>query len=277
MIHITTIGYFFLVVFGAFIGLLGSVMGVGGGVFIVPLLVLVFNIPIQNAIAVSLISIIATSSAVASVNVEKGLANVRLGIVMELTMAAGSIAGALLMSHLPTKIVSLAFSIFLFPVSASMYLKSRKKIVVSNFKQERTSPIGGTFFDPASGQNISYKAERMPLAILFSFFAGALSGLLGLGGGVVQVPVMNILCKIPIKAAAATSNFMIGVSAAASALIFYKKGYVISDISFYVSLGTLFGSFLGMKFLYKAKSEKIQTLFSVLIFIVAIRMIFKSL
>lgn len=277
MIHPGIWGAFFLIFFGAMVGILGSVMGVGGGVFIVPLLVLVFNLPIQNAIAVSLISIIATSSSVASVNVEKGLANVRLGIMLETTMAAGSIVGALLMSALPARTVSLFFSIFLFPVAISMYLKSTRPAREETILFSGKETMGGSFFDPAAGKNISYKAQKTSLAMVFSFFAGALSGLLGLGGGIIQVPVMNILCSVPIKAAAATSNFMIGVSAAASALIFYKKGYVIPEITVYVCAGTLLGSILGMKMLYRSKSEKIQALFSILIFIVGVRMLFKSL
>lgn len=276
MIEITLPQAFFLFFFGALVGLLGSVMGVGGGIFIVPLLVLVFKLPIQNAIAVSLISIIAVSSAVASVNVEKGLANVRLGTVLETSMALGSVAGALLMSRLPAKIVSLCFSVFLFPAAMSMYLKASDK-QKDKASLERKTKMGGNFYDPASKSEISYEAQKLPQAMFFSFFAGGLSGLLGLGGGIVQVPVMNILCKVPIKAAAATSNFMIGVSAAASALIFYNKGYVIENITVYVCAGTLFGSVLGMKILHNIKSEKIQILFSILVFIVGIKMLFNSL
>ncbi len=276
MIEISLFQSFFLLIFGFFVGILGSVMGVGGGVFIVPLLVLVFKLPIQNAIAVSLVSIVAVSSAVASVNVEKGLANVRLGTIMETTMALGSIFGALVMSRLPSKTVALFFSIFLFPVAASMYVKASRKNQKPDTKERKTS-LGGEFYDPAAGSSISYEAQKLPQAMFFSFFGGGLSGLLGLGGGIVQVPVMNILCKVPIKAAAATSNFMIGVSAAASSLIFYRKGYIIAPLAFYVCFGVLLGSFLGMKFLHNAKSEKIQILFSLLVFMVAVRMLLNSL
>jgi len=267
----------FLVFFGFFIGILGSVMGVGGGVFIVPLLVLVFNLPMHNAIAISLVAIAATSSAVASVNVEKGLANVRLGIYMETTMALGSVIGALILSMLPSALLQFFFSIFLFPVALSMYLKSRKGV-----KEEAVPAIagknlfGGSFFDPARNSETSYAVKKMPLAMFFSFFAGGLSGLLGLGGGIVQVPVMNLICGIPMKAAAATSNFMIGVSAAASAIIFLKKGYIIPELAVIIVMGVLAGSFVGIHALYRAKSEKIQVAFSVLIMIVGVRMLLRS-
>lgn len=272
----TILSFIILIFFGFFVGILGSVMGVGGGVFIVPLLVISFNLPIHNAIAISLISIIATSSAVASVNVEKGLANVRLGIYMETSMALGSITGALLTSVLPGKLLQFLFSIFLFPVAISMYLKSKKgenKEVITNYEKDI---FGGVFFDPNKNSHTAYSVKRIPLAMLFSFFGGGLSGLLGLGGGIVQVPVMNLLCGVPIKAAAATSNFMIGVSAAASSIIFFKKGYILPAFAVPLIIGVLIGSFLGIKTLYSAKSEKIQAFFSFLIMLVAIRMLFKT-
>jgi len=123
---------------------------------------------------------------------------------------------------------------------------------------------------------MTYSAKRIPLATFFSFFAGGLSGLLGLGGGIVQVPVMNLICGVPIKAAAATSNFMIGVSSAASSIIFFKKGYIVPLLTVPLVFGVLIGSFIGINTLYRAKSEKIQMFFSILIMIVGIRMLIKS-
>jgi len=274
---ITLSSIIILIFFGFFVGVIGSVMGVGGGVFIVPLLVLSFHLPMQNAIAISLISIIATSSAVASVNVEKGLANVRLGIYLEMAMAIGSIFGALLTSILPGKLLQFLFSIFLFPVAISMYLKAKKVKKEENIQHTIEKNIfGGSFFDPNKNSHMTYSAKRIPLATFFSFFAGGLSGLLGLGGGIVQVPVMNLICGVPIKAAAATSNFMIGVSAAASSIIFFKKGYIVPLLTVPLVFGVLIGSFIGINTLYRAKSEKIQMFFSILIMIVGIRMLIKS-
>jgi len=272
-----------LIIFGFFIGILGSVMGVGGGVFIVPLLSIFFHLPIQNAIAISLVAIIVTSTTVATVNVEKGLANVRLGISLEMTMALGSIIGALLMTRLNGRWLSILFALFLFPVSISMYLKSKNKFPLKQKTNKDTDDMekknvyGSSFFDPSVGEHINYFVDNMSLAMLFSLFSGALSGLLGLGGGIIQVPVMNLICKIPIKAAAATSNFMIGVSAATSTIIFFKKGFIIEDIAIILSLGVALGSIIGIKTLYKAKSDKIQLAFSVLIIAVAIKMLYNSL
>jgi len=274
MFDLNPTNFTLLVTFGFFIGVLGSVLGVGGGIFIVPLLVLALGIPIHQAIAVSLAAIVATSSAVASVNVERGLANMRLGVALEVTTALGSIAGALLASRLPADLVRLLFSLLLFAVSVSMFLKGTMKRAAQ--RQAAADPPAGVFdsvfFDPSSDSHTAYRVKNMAPASFVSFFAGGLSGLLGVGGGVVQVPVMNLLCGVPIKAAAATSNFLIGVSAAASLFIYLRKGYLIPDLAAVLVIGVLLGSFAGIHILYKAGSGKIQAAFSAFIFLVALKM-----
>ena len=282
MFELSLVNFSLLVTFGFFIGILGSVMGVGGGIFIVPALVLALGIPIHNAIAVSLVAIVATSSAVASVNVERGLANMRLGVTLEVTTALGSIAGALVSGLLAPNIVQFLFSITLFPVAVAMFLKGRHVLKHGHTLRgpaAMEAPGGAfdsEFFDPSINSRTSYRVKNMTPAAFISFFAGGLSGLLGLGGGIIQVPVMNLMCGIPIKAAAATSNFLIGVSAAASAFIYFKKGYLIPDLAAAVVIGVLLGSFAGIYILYKTRSEKIQIAFSVLVLIVAIKMLMKS-
>ncbi|MBI5882627.1 MAG: sulfite exporter TauE/SafE family protein [Elusimicrobia bacterium] len=268
-----------LAVFGFLIGILGSVMGVGGGVFIVPLLVLWLKVPVHQAIAVSLVAIIATSSAVASVNVERGLANMRLGVVLEMTTALGSIAGALVSNMLPDRVVQVLFSLVLFPVAVMMFLKglrSGRSALQGHGPAPPARPAGpfdAEFFDPSSSSRTSYAVRRIVPASLLSLLGGSLSGLLGLGGGIIQVPVMNLMCGVPIKAATATSNFLMGVSAAASVLIFFKRGLVVHELAAVIVFGVLLGSFVGMRVLYKAKPEKIQMGFSVLVILVAVRML----
>jgi len=285
MFEINLINFPLLVTFGFCIGVLGSVMGVGGGIFIVPALVLALGIPIHQAIAVSLVAIVATSSAVASVNVERGLANMRLGVTLEVTTALGSIVGALVSGLLAPNIVQFLFSITLFPVAFSMFLKSRRglkhgdALPVSPGMSPDTS--GGVFdsefFDPSIDSRTAYRVKNVAPASFISFFAGGLSGLLGLGGGIIQVPVMNLLCAVPIKAAAATSNFIIGVSAAASAFIYFRKGYLVPDLAAVIVIGVLLGSFTGIYILYKARSEKIQIVFSALVLVVAVMMLKRAL
>jgi hypothetical protein len=268
-----------LAAFGFLIGILGSVLGVGGGIFIVPLLVLWLGIPVHHAIAVSLVAIVATSSAVASVNVERGLANMRLGVVLEMTTALGSIAGALVANMLPGRVVQLLFSLMLFPVAGAMFLKSVRppKPLPAAGPLPAKGPLDAAFFDPSLARETSYAVRRIVPASMVSFVAGSLSGLLGLGGGIIQVPLMNILCGVPIKAAAATSNFLIGVSAAASALIFLRRGLVAPELAAVIVVGVLLGSFVGIQVLFRAKSERIQLGFSVLVLLVAVRMLGASL
>ncbi|MBI4656128.1 MAG: sulfite exporter TauE/SafE family protein [Elusimicrobia bacterium] len=309
--------FLLLIVFGFPVGVIASVFGIGGGIFIVPFLVLLFKLSIHQAIAASLLAIVATSSAVASVNVEKGLTNLRVGIVLETATALGSIFGAVVSSILPSETAQLIFSIILFPVAGLMFVKGKKTLRnTQNFTQEIESgawgdaPAAGkfdsAFFDPSifsgtapmarnkeplahqvSGAmpsdphvptaNTVYKVKNMFPASLISFFAGSLSGLLGIGGGIVQVPVMNLLCKMPMKAAAATSNFIIGVSACASAIIFFRNGFMPARVASAVVIGVILGSVFGVRALYKTKPDKIQAEFSLLVFVIGIVMLFKTL
>ena len=280
MFEFTAINFLGLIAFGVFIGLLGSSMGVGGGIFMVPFLVLALKLPMHQAVAASLVAIVATSSAVAAVNVERGLANIRLGIALEVTTALGSIAGALIAGRLPGGVLQLLFALLLFPVSAMMFLKARgllKKKVPAASAASRTSALDSGFFDPAIAAHTPYAVRNMAPASFISFFAGSLSGLLGIGGGIVQVPLMNLMCGVPMKAAAATSNFIIGVSAAASAYVYFRKGLIPLELTAVIVVGVLIGSFLGVYLLYRAKSEKLQLLFSALTLLVGLKMLLKAL
>lgn len=263
--------------FGVLIGLLGSALGVGGGIFMVPFLVLVLKLPMHQAVAASLAAIVATSSAVAAVNVERGLANIRLGITLELTTALGSIAGALVASRLPGGLLQLLFSLMLFPVAVLMLLKGLRPARAAAAPAGGAGAFDGAFFDPAAGAHTPYRVRNLAPASFASFFAGSLSGLLGIGGGIVQVPVMTLLCGVPMKAAAATSNFIIGVSAAASAYVYFRRGYFPLEVTALVVAGVLAGSFLGMLVLYKARSEKLQIAFSLLVLLTGVKMLMKAL
>lgn len=280
MFELTPQNFAALLAFGSAIGLLGSALGVGGGIFMVPFLVLALDIPIHQAVAASLAAIVATSSAVAAVNVERGLANIRLGITLEVTTAVGSIVGALLANRLPGAAVQVLFGLTLLPVSALMFAKGRRALKAAPApaaaSAAKASSFDSGFFDPAAGGHTSYAVKNMTPASFISFFAGSLSGLLGIGGGVVQVPVMNLLCGVPMKAAAATSNFIIGVSAAASAYVYFRKGLMPLELTAVIVVGVLLGSFLGIYWLYKARSEKLQMAFSVLTLLVGLKMLMRA-
>jgi len=278
MLELTALNSLALLGFGAAIGLLGSALGVGGGIFMVPFLVLVFDLPIHQAVAASLAAIVATSSAVAAVNVERGLANIRLGIALEVTTALGSVAGALLANRLSGPAVQFLFGLTLLPVSVLMFLKGRRALrqppAAAGERAAKSSSFDSAFYDPAAGGRTNYAVRNVAPASGISFFAGSLSGLLGIGGGVVQVPVMNLLCGVPMKAAAATSNFIIGVSAAASAFVYFRRGLMPLELTGVIVTGVLLGSFLGIYVLYKARSEKLQLIFSALTLLVGLKMLF---
>ena len=264
MLELTALNSLALLGFGAAIGLLGSALGVGGGIFMVPFLVLVFDLPIHQAVA--------------AVNVERGLANIRLGIALEVTTALGSVAGALLANRLSGPAVQFLFGLTLLPVSVLMFLKGRRALrqppAAAGERAAKSSSFDAAFYDPAAGGRTNYAVRNVAPASGISFFAGSLSGLLGIGGGVVQVPVMNLLCGVPMKAAAATSNFIIGVSAAASAFVYFRRGLMPLELTGVIVTGVLLGSFLGIYVLYKARSEKLQLIFSALTLLVGLKMLF---
>ncbi len=262
-----------LVLFGFFVGVIGSVMGIGGGAFIVPFLTIVFSLPIKNAIAVSLVCIVATSTAVACVNVEKGLANIKVGTFFEMTMAVGSIVATYIMISINQAILQILFAFMLLPTALSMYLKSRKGKKDDEVFYQSCGDEIYSYYDYSVKKTITYSVCRKKIASVFSFFGGMLSGLFGLGGGIIQVPVMNIICRLPMKVATSTSNFMIGLSASASALILWKKGYIVNDIAFFLVIGIVIGSIVGMKVLYRAKNSALQLVFSILLMITSFKMI----
>jgi len=249
---------------GTGIGILGSVLGIGGGVFSVPLLVLYFNVPIHAAIT--------ASSAVASVNVERGLANMRLGVFLELSTAAGSVIGAFAATYLPAVILQKIFAVILVPIAFLMWFGKENPADPEDIIPRDCGDLGSTFFDPAEKNHIHYTVKRPYPAFFISALAGSLSGLLGLGGGIIHVPTMNLLCSVPVKAAAATSNFMIGVSATASAVIFLKHGHLDTELTPYLIIGVLSGSFAGIRILHKTKSRNIKYFFALLMFLVAVKM-----
>jgi hypothetical protein len=265
-----------LVMLGALVGLLGSVFGLGGGIFIIPALVLYFRMPMHFAIATSLITIIATSSAVASVNVESGLANMRLGMSLEVATTLGAMCGAFLATMLSPSTLQLLFSILLCFVSITMLNKGlaalRGGASADDVMATDTGELGGEYVDPATGKTVRYHVRHMPVACVVSVFAGAVSGLLGIGGGIIKVPLMHLVCEVPMKAAAATSNFMLGVTAATSALVFYSHGVVHPRITALLVFGVLLGSRAGMKLLGGIKSEKLQLAFGVIVFMIAVKM-----
>lgn len=275
----------FLLVAGAAAGLIGSLLGLGGGILIIPMLVLVLHVPMHIAIATSLLCVIATSSAAASKNVSRGIANVRLGMTMELWTVVGALAGSLLAGSLSgstlTLIFGVAMGIMALPMARGVPDQVAEGIEVDDGLQpvpERfVDSLDGHYYDQAEGKDVSYRVRRLPVAIAASSVAGVLSGLLGVGGGIIKVPVMTIYCDVPMKAAAATSNFMIGVTAVASALVYYGRGDVSPFVSAASVVGVFIGSRAGSAVAGKIHGTTLRRGFAVVMILIAVQLIWKSL
>ena len=258
-----------LFVTGAATGLLGSMLGLGGGVFLVPLLTLGLGVPIRVAIAASLISVMATAVASASVNLDRGLVNVRLGLLLEVATASGALLGGLVAGHLTQRQLFLTFAATMSTMGLVMALRSRRRNVIADLSVE-PGVLGGRLKE---GEAVYvYRVRRLGVGVVASLVAGAVSGLLGLGGGIVKVPILNTFCGIPIRVAAATSTFMIGITTAASAFLYYGRGDIVLPITAAVALGALPGSLVGARISDRVATRSLKVLMAVVLLAVGLRM-----
>ena len=259
-----------------FAGFLGALLGLGGGIIIVPILTLCFGVNIRYAIAASLISIVATSSGAAASFLKDHLTNLRLAVVLELGTVGGAIVGFLLSDFIQPSSLFLLFGVFLL-FSAVMMVKSKTDAYtgVDHPWSERLK-LGGKFTNER-GQIVHYKVAHVPLGLLAMFFAGILSALLGIGSGIFKVLAMDGAMKLPMKVSSATSNFMIGVTATASAGAFFLRGDVRPEIAAPMALGIICGSWVGARLMPRMPATIIRKIFVVVLIIVAIQMISKGL
>jgi uncharacterized protein len=267
-----------MVLISIFAGILGSILGLGGGIIIIPALTLLFGIDIRFAIGASLISVIATSSGAAASFVRDHMTNIRVAIFLEVATTTGAICGAILSSYLQSKYLFLLFSILLLHSAFLMWRRGKKKLLEMPGKGHPWAHrLKLHSHYPDLGKNVEYLVENVPLGFFYMFGAGILSALLGIGGGILKVLAMDSAMKLPIKVSSATSNFMIGVTAAASAGIYYMKGDILPEIAAPVAIGVLFGSFLGAKLMTKMKANLIRNIFIIVLVIVSIQMGIKGM
>lgn len=263
-----------------FAGLIGSLTGLGGGVILVPLLTIGFGVDIRYAIGTSLISVIATSSGAASAYVKEGLLNIRIGMFLEIATTLGAIAGAAVAIFTPTHAIAVIFGLVLIYSSINSFTKSRQEenaIKQMPYKFNRflkLLKVEGTYYTN-SGQK-TYKMQNLGLGFLVMWFAGVLSGLLGIGSGALKVIAMDSIMKIPFKVSTSTSNFMIGVTAVASAGIYLTRGFIDPVLSMPVILGVLMGSVAGAKLLLRSKTKSVRIVFAIVITLLAIEMIYSG-
>jgi uncharacterized membrane protein YfcA len=244
---------------GAVAGGLGALLGLGGGIFLVPFLNLGFNFPITTAAAISLTTVIATSSSVSAGRAGKHLINMRLGMLLEVATAAGSFAQSTLQR---------LFGITAMIVALIMLTRLRRRNVILD-PSVNPGVLGGRYFEEESGGTVTYRVKRLPVAVVASFLAGNVSSLLGIGGGIIKVPILNAWCGVPMRAAAATSAFMIGVTATAGAVIYYGRGQIVPVLAAAAVLGVQLGSWGGMKFGQRASVMWLKVLMAGVLVVVS--------
>lgn len=256
-------------------GFLGSLTGLGGGVVIVPLLALAFKVDIHYAIGASLVSVIATSSGSAAAYVREGYSNIRIGMLLEIATTMGAVLGAFLATDTPTKAIAIIFGmVLLFSAAISSRKRTPPPIDEPKDRLATLLRLDGTY--PVKEKKQAYHVRRVPLGFGMMFGAGTLSGLLGIGSGAVKVLAMDEAMAVPFKVSTTTSNFMIGVTAAASAGIYLSRGYIDPAIAMPVTLGVLAGSLLGAKFLVRAKTQAIRVIFALVIALLGMEMIYSG-
>lgn len=257
-------------------GFLGSLLGLGGGINIVPTLTLLFHVNIRYAIAASLISIVATSSGAAASYLKDNLTNLRVAVLLEIGTVLGAITGFLIASKVQSSYLFLLFGVFLFFSAIMMLRKRGEHLSTTNHPWSERLGLAGSFPNER-GELKHYKVENIPLGLAAMYFAGVLSALLGIGSGIFKVLAMDGAMKLPMKVSSATSNFMIGVTATASAGAFLLRGDIRPEIAAPVSVGIIIGSWLGAHLMVKIPASLIRKIFVVVLAIVSIQMIFKGL
>ena len=266
-----------LIIFAAGIiaGSLGALLGLGGGVFLVPFLNLVLGFPFGAAAAISLTTVIATSSTVSAGRAGKQLINMKLGMLLEVATAAGSFLGGVTAQFVSQSVLQRLFGFVAVIVALIMLSRLRRRNVMLDPAAD-PGVLGGRYHEAESGCTVTYRVRRLPLAIAASFVAGNVSSLLGIGGGIIKVPVLNAWCGIPLRAAAATSAFMIGVTATAGATIYYGHGQLQPALAAAACLGVQLGSWGGMKFGAAASAKWLKILMAAVLFIVSAMMFMRG-
>jgi len=266
----------FVVSIGA--GIFGALLGLGGGVILVPVLTLVLGIDIHYAIGASIVSVIATSSGAAAAYLRDGVTNIRVGMFLEIATTTGAIVGALIAGYVGGAGLFIVFGVVLTYSAYAMFRRRDAELPMgvemgplANFLH-----LGSAYYDSALNRLVEYNVRGARYGLPLMFVAGAVSGLLGIGSGVLKVPAMDLAMKLPLKVSTATSNFMIGVTAAASAGVYFIRGDVNPFIAAPVAMGVLIGATVGTRLMMRTRSTQIRRVFVVVLMIVALQMLVKG-
>ncbi|HRX85643.1 MAG TPA: sulfite exporter TauE/SafE family protein [Phycisphaerae bacterium] len=260
-------------------GVLGALLGLGGGIIVVPALTLLLGVDIRYAIGASIVSVIATSSGAGAAYVKEHLANIRVAMVLELATTTGALGGAFVAGAIAGRWLYLIFAAALTYAAVAMWRK-RALTGVERDAPDRIADalnLHGSYFDQRTGKERPYRVARTPVGLVLSGVAGVLSGLLGIGGGLIKVPAMALGMGIPIKVASATSNFMIGVTAAASAGVYFTRGDIDPFVAAPTALGVLGGSVVGARLIGRVRGSALRAAFTLVLAVVAVEMLLKGL
>ena len=256
-------------------GLLGSLTGLGGGVIVIPLLTLDFGIDFHYAIGAALVASIATSSGSASAYVKEGMTNIRLGMFLEIATSVGAVLGAVIALWMPTNAIAVIFGVVLFFTAVMQNRQKVDHVGVKGSALAMKLKLFGSYPTKEGVQN--YELTNVPGGFLIMVAAGALSGLLGIGSGVLKVLAMDSCMKVPFKVSTTTSNFMIGVTAVTSAVVYLQRGYIEPGIAFPIMVGVLGGALTGAKLLKHLDVRLLRKIFAIAILLVAVNMIYNGL
>lgn len=260
-------------------GFLGSLTGLGGGVVVIPLLTLGFGVDMRYAIGAALVTSIASSSGAAAAYIKEGITNVRIGMFLEIATTTGAVLGAIVAMYLDKMYIAIIFAcVLIFSAVRSIRKKEENP---EDFAKEGDKlgvklKLNGSYKTP-DGVTVHYKVHNVVLGYILMTVAGVLSGLLGIGSGAMKVLAMDTAMKIPFKVSTTTSNFMVGVTAAASAVIYLQRGYIDPGLAMPIVIGVLIGAFIGSKILPKANVKKLRLLFSVVITFLALMMMYNGI
>jgi len=266
-----------IILIGAyFAGLLGSLTGLGGGFVIIPLLTLGLHVNIHYAIGASLISVIATSSGSAAAYVKEGITNIRIGMFLEIATTIGAMAGAMIALHIQTHYIAILFGLILAFSAIMSLVKKVQTVYTEGSPMAVKFKLNGSY--PTQDGVVNYGVRNVGGGFLMMVFAGIISGMLGIGSGALKVVAMDTIMRIPFKVSTTTSNFMIGVTAAASAVVYLQRGYIDPAISMPVVIGVLLGALTGSKILVHTKSAGwLRWVFTIVVSILAVQMIYNGL
>ena len=265
-------------------GFLGSLVGLGGGIIITPALTILFGFDIKYAIGASIVAVIATSSGSAIAFVKDHVSNMRVGMLLEVFTTAGGVVGALMAGVFSSKLLYIFFSLILLNSFYGMLKKTglitklkKEEEKVENDKYANKYKLNSTYYDKATGETVEYNVTNVPQGSLVMFGAGFASGLLGIGSGAFKVVALDTYMKLPIKVSTATSNFMMGVTATASALIYFFNGTINPAVAAPIAIGTLIGSRTGAKVMQRLDAKYIRYIFLPILLFTIINMFLKGL